>query len=46
MTTQPVPDMAESASALVDGQLPAAAAGPVVLAFITDVWRLNGGVIT
>jgi len=30
MTTQPVPDMAESASALVDGQLPAAAAGPVL----------------
>ena len=30
MTTQPVPDMVESASALVDGQLPAAAAGPVL----------------
>ena len=30
MTTQPVPDMAESASALVDGQLPVAAAGPVL----------------
>jgi len=30
MTTQPVPDMAESASAMVDGQLPAAAAGPAL----------------
>ena len=30
MTTQPAPDMAESASALVDGQLPAAVAGPAL----------------